>query len=904
MAHGQVFVPFRSLGVVVNSVPFHLFSIKEDDFLALSTGKSYQVLGCKQLRLSRVGPAHAHKVRALAQFERFILATDGADIVVSSQSDVIKVLKGHQGTVQRLLVVGVFLLSIADDGKCIIWNLQSMTKQSEIIFPSDFHPSCIMHPDTYLNKVLVGSTEGIMALYNLRSKKLVYEFPTFGSHIICVTQSPVVDVVGVGLADGRIVIHNLKMDKTVMTFTQTEGAVTTLAFRSDKHALLCSGTPHGQIVLWDLTKRRLLNIFKAHHKGPVVHATFLHNEPVLVSAGSDNSIKMWIFDMGDQDTGRLLRSRIGHPDPPKVVRWFGPSFVITASGNCIRTQKVMSDGGNRDFGIASQSKKLHIQSLPPILEFAFNPIKQKEWDDVISCHENSVTAHTWSTHRSSLGSHQLVSSQRPPTPIKAVAISTCGNFGYIGTASGWIDKYNLQSGIHRAVSKSSDAHTAAIVGMCCDASNRYLISGSLDGYVKLWNTKLELEHTIEFGTPVNKLLLSPHSQLLAVACDDLVVRLYDIDAKRTVRKFIGHSNLITDAAFSPDERWLVTSSTDSTVRIWDIPTGKMIDWFAPQKTVTSLSFSPAGDFLATAHVNERAISIWSNKAYFTGVMLRAPPAIVPAVNLPTIKKASVADSDDTEDNFEGKEEDDSEEATSTVADHKRKRDEGDEEAEEREGVGRTAGVKAELNEALQLDEALITLSTTPKAKWLTLADLDQIKERNKGPNKATVPDMPFFIPTVASLHPDFNRDKTEIDLGNSANGTKSRIISLDRSKPLTKWMQLLADKNYSAAMELLAGLSPSGVDFELHSVPTTDNLAWFILVLKFFTHELNTNFRFELVQAYINRFLKIHNDVLTRHEVSIPLEKLLQTHKASWQRIESIFHSNLCLVNYFSNLHI
>ena len=52
-------------------------------------------------------------------------------------------------------------------------------------------------------------------------------------------------------------------------------------------------------------------------------------------------------------------------------------------------------------------------------------------------------------------------------------------------------------------------------------------------------------------------------------------------------------------------------------------------------------------------------------------------------------------------------------------------------------------------------------------------------------------------------------------------------------------------------MELLAGLSPSGVDFELHSVPTTDNLAWFILVLKFFTHELNTNFRFELVQACI-----------------------------------------------------
>lgn len=41
----QVFLPFRSLGVVTNSVPFHLFSVKTEDFVALSTGKSYQVLG-------------------------------------------------------------------------------------------------------------------------------------------------------------------------------------------------------------------------------------------------------------------------------------------------------------------------------------------------------------------------------------------------------------------------------------------------------------------------------------------------------------------------------------------------------------------------------------------------------------------------------------------------------------------------------------------------------------------------------------------------------------------------------------------------------------------------------------------------------------------------------------------
>lgn len=54
---------------------------------------------------------------------------------------------------------------------------------------------------------------------------------------------------------------------------------------------MCTGTSQGQIVLWDLAKRRLLNVTKVHNDGPVVHAAFLYNEPVLVTSGTDNSIK-------------------------------------------------------------------------------------------------------------------------------------------------------------------------------------------------------------------------------------------------------------------------------------------------------------------------------------------------------------------------------------------------------------------------------------------------------------------------------------------------------------------------------------------------------------------------------------------------------------------------------------
>jgi U3 small nucleolar RNA-associated protein 21 len=37
----------------------------------------------------------------------------------------------------------------------------------------------------------------------------------------------------------------------------------------------------------------------------------------------------------------------------------------------------------------------------------------------------------------------------PDAPVTAVAMSLCGNFGVVGTAGGRVDRYNMQSGLHR-----------------------------------------------------------------------------------------------------------------------------------------------------------------------------------------------------------------------------------------------------------------------------------------------------------------------------------------------------------------------------------------------------------------------------------------------------------------------
>jgi U3 small nucleolar RNA-associated protein 21 len=66
----------------------------------------------------------------------------------------------------------------------------------------------------------------------------------------------------------------------------------------------------------------------------------------------------------------------------------------------------------------------------------------------------------------------------------------------------------------------------------------------------------------------------------------------------------------------PDSKWLVCSSLDKTIKVFDILTGCLIDWIKFQKAPVSIDFSLSGEYLATSHVGDKGVYLWSNKSYF------------------------------------------------------------------------------------------------------------------------------------------------------------------------------------------------------------------------------------------------------------------------------------------------
>ena len=55
---------------------------------------------------------------------------------------------------------------------------------------------------------------------------------------------------------------------------------------------------------------------------------------------------------------------------------------------------------------------------------------------------------------------------------------------------------------------------------------------------------------------------------------------------------------------------------DCCIRVWDIVTGSLVDWVKFRQAPLSLDFSPSGEFLATSHLNSKAVYLWSNKAFY------------------------------------------------------------------------------------------------------------------------------------------------------------------------------------------------------------------------------------------------------------------------------------------------
>ncbi|CAN6464470.1 unnamed protein product [Victoria cruziana] len=875
-----IFEPFRAIGYITAGVPFSVQRLGSETFVTVSIGKAWQTYNCSKLTLVFVGPQMPKRIRALATYRDFTFAAVGRDIAVFKRAHQVATWSRHDEKVNLLLLFGDHIYSVDVKGKMFIWAFKGVDENlapiGSISLDDGYGPSCIMHPDTYVNKVIVGSQKGMLQLWNISTKKKLHEFKGWGSPVECCVSSPALDVVGVGCANGKIHVHNLRIDEEVVAFTHSSrGAVTALSFCTDGQPLLASGGSSGIISIWNLEKRRLQSVIQDAHDGAITSLHFLAKEPVLMSSAADNSIKMWIFDTSDGE-GRLLRFRSGHSAPPLCIRFYKNGRHILSAGQdrAFRLFSTIQDQQCKELSqrhVSRRAKKLKVKEeeikLKPVISFDCAEIRERDWCNVVTCHMDTPCAYVWRLQNFVLGEHILSPCPHRPSPVKACAISVCGNFAILGTEGGWIERFNLQSGLSRgsyvdtSVSNGC-AHEGAVVSIACDSTNSHLISAGYAGDIKVWDFKgRELKSRWEIGCSVFKFVYHRGNGILATAADDMVI--------------------------SEDGKWLLSASMDGSLRIWDVILARQIDAMHVDVPITALSLSPNMDILATSHADHNGIYLWVNQMMFSGscnMHFHGSGKEIPSVQMPGATSKGIED----------------------------------EEIPDMDNKELATNKEPSIYLLKQIPD-LITLSLLPKIQWQSLVNLDIIKVRNKPVEPPKKPEKaPFFLPTVPSLSGEVSfKSNAFAAVEENMISERSQLVH-EKHKPAlsSQFLQFLDScsetMTFEPLTEYLKSLSPSALDLELRILQITDEdlenndheaeIRSIELILNYFIHELSCRNNFEFIQALVRLFLMIHGETIRcQPTLSDKAKKLLEVQSSVWQRLDRMFQGARCMVTFLSN---
>jgi len=109
---------------------------------------------------------------------------------------------------------------------------------------------------------------------------------------------------------------------------------------------------------------------------------------------------------------------------------------------------------------------------------------------------------------------------------------------------------------------------------------------------------------------VRSVAFSPNGRQVLSCSNDSTIKLWNIDTGREIMTFSGHESYVRSVAFSPDGRQVLSGSSDSTIKLWDINTGREIMTFSGHEgEVTSVAFSPDGKQVISGSYDQ-TVKLW------------------------------------------------------------------------------------------------------------------------------------------------------------------------------------------------------------------------------------------------------------------------------------------------------
>jgi WD40 repeat protein len=240
---------------------------------------------------------------------------------------------------------------------------------------------------------------------------------------------------------------------------------------------------------------------------------------------------------------------------------------------------------------------------------------------------------------------------RGSKPINAIAVSLDGKLIASGEDGGVVQIRDSKS--HERIGNASK-HGGAVSSICFSPDSRWLVSGSRDGTVRMWDcgtgqavgspllghtnwvnsvctdgqriisgsndltiriwscdTRQLIGQPIKVGRSVAPLSLSKGRIAAGVEED---VCIFDIETRQQIVIMKGHSASVWTVAFSPNGSRVASGGADRTIRIWDVQTGRETHRLDGHTDIVwSVSFSPDGRWIASGG-RDKTVRVWDSQS--------------------------------------------------------------------------------------------------------------------------------------------------------------------------------------------------------------------------------------------------------------------------------------------------
>jgi WD40 repeat protein len=398
-------------------------------------------------------------------------------------------------------------------------------------------------------RLLTGSQDKTMCLWELPSTKVLHMFQDFGGTVYCVGFSPDGRQAVSACADGSVRLWDVDKRTEIRRLDGHSRTVSGAAFSPDGRSVV-SGGDDQTVRVWDAATGRQLTRCMGHTQG-VWYVAWSPDGCHVLSAGKDATIRLW-----DATTGVEVRRFVGHQGEVRRVA-FSPDGLRILSGGF--------DGTLRLWETATGRLMRTLDGGGCIVESAqFSP-----------------------------GGRLAYATEGPKTGTQGRTVGPDHGFRI----------WDLSSGrqLHRLGGVAAKVFQLALIPETTQA-----LTVSSDRQIRLWQLPVltddpPLVRCFKSAGAIERLAVSPNGQYALSVGPDRAARLWNLHSGKEVRRLEGHTSSVHGVAIAGDNRHAVTTGNDQVCQIWDIETGVPLRRFMSHRgRVWAAAFLPDGQHVLTA----------------------------------------------------------------------------------------------------------------------------------------------------------------------------------------------------------------------------------------------------------------------------------------------------------------